>query len=109
MDKIYQDKVFSSNLSCSCGGKQLIDFNNAVAQHYVHNLGEQGCYKKVATGNLIPINFRVNENESVICDVNGHTITEFTLLQQRDYFYHEKENVWSLLKDEESITSLEND
>lgn len=84
------------NLTCSCGG------GNLGANH---PLGEGECYRKLATGNLIPTNFRTDERGFKVCDVNGYTITEYTLKDQRLYHQHEN-GEWSLPKDESSVNSL---
>lgn len=90
------------NLLCSCGGDHLGPN---------HILGQKNCYRKEATGNLIPTNFR---KEKLIdswieaydcCDVKGVTITEHTLTQQRGYAKH-PDGRWSLPKSEESIISI---
>lgn len=89
-------------LYCSCG---YGDGPN-------HILGEGKCCRKEATGNLIPTNFRkVKLIESWkepydCCDVNGYTITMYTLTGQRGYHQH-PDGRWSLPKSEESHNSLE--
>lgn len=69
-----------------------------------HELGTKECFRKIAVGNLIPVNFRYRGMID-ICTVNGATITVFTLKQQRGYSKHESGR-WSLPKDESSINSL---
>jgi hypothetical protein len=81
-------------LTCSCGGGDGKD----------HPLGKGGCYRKLARGKLVPKNFRTINNIKA-CDVEGYTITEYTLLHQRCYHQHE-DGRWSLPKDESSINSI---
>ena len=51
------DKIFGKNkLTCSCGGG---DGPN-------HILGEGKCFRKLATGSLIPTNFHITSNELVL-------------------------------------------
>jgi len=91
------DKIFGkkeNQLTCSCGGEGPN-----------HILGEGKCFRKLATGNLIPKNFR-KVNGIEMCDVNDDTITVYTLKQQRMYSQYET-GEWSLLKDESSTNSLE--
>jgi hypothetical protein len=76
-----------------------------------HILSEGNCCRKKATGNLIPTNFRKEKwfdwkEPYDVCDVNGYSITVFTLKQQRGYSQHSNGD-WSLPKSEESITSLD--
>ena len=82
------------------------------------------CWKndgsKLATGNLVPTNFRMEvwthhagtKHETTflteVCDVNGYTITKYTLTDQRGYNQNE-DGSWSLPKSEESINSIEMD
>jgi len=88
-----------SKLRCSCGGDS----------HPHHILGKNGCYRKKATGKLIPTNFRkekiISHEPIDVCDVNGYTITVFTLKNQRLYSQHSN-GEWSLPKDESSTISL---
>lgn len=81
-------------LTCGCGG----------GKGKIHPLGQDGCLRKLATGDLVPKNFRT-ENGIKVCTVNGYTITEYTLLHQRTYHKHEDGN-WSLPKSEDSIISI---
>jgi len=82
---------------CGCGGGP---------ESGIHPISENGCYRKVATGNLVPTNFRYDAGfKANVCDVNGYTITEYTLLSQRLYHKHEDGN-WSLPKDEGTMISL---
>ncbi len=80
-------------LLCSCGGGNGVN----------HILGKGKCYRKEATGNLIPTNFRKEKYDC--CDVKGITITVFTLTQQRGYTQH-PDGRWSLPKSEESIITI---
>lgn len=90
-----------TGIFCSCGGNaRNVEFGNKA----FHMLGVTGCLRKEATGNLIPTNFRI-ENGTKVCDVNGYTITEYTLYNQRLYAF--EGNVWSLPKDESSVNSIE--
>lgn len=75
----------NNKLRCNCGGG---DKN--------HIISEGKCYRKEAVGELIPINFRTVNNMKM-CDVNGYSITEFTLYNQRLYHQHE-DGRWSLTK-----------
>lgn len=92
----------NGKLICSCGG----------AEEKNHTLGEGNCFRKEATGKLIPINFRkepllhAHSRPVDVCDVNGYTITEYTLRNQRLYSEHPNGR-WSLPKGEESTNSLE--
>lgn len=70
----------------------------------VHELGVGSCCRNIATGSFIPTNFRIIDGVEV-CDVNGYTITKYTLTNQRSYNKHE-EGVWSVPKIEESIISI---
>jgi hypothetical protein len=90
-----------TGIFCGCGGATL---NVKFGNQEFHLLGITGCLRKEATGNLIPTNFRT-ENGVKVCDVNGYTITEYTLYNQR--LYHFEGTVWSLPKDESSINSIE--
>lgn len=83
----------NQQLECGCGGDK-----------FPHIISEGGCYRKVATGSLIPTNFRVEDGVAV-CTVNGNTITEFTLFNQRLYHNH-PDGSWTLPKSEESIISI---
>ena len=85
---------------CSCG----------CGYGAYHTLGEGECFRKEATGNLIPTNFRKEKwfdswKEAYdVCDVNGHSITVWTLINQRGY--SERDGIWSLPKTEDSIISI---
>lgn len=81
-------------LRCSCGYGDGPD----------HVLSEGRCCRKLATGSLVPTNFR-SRNGAMVCDVNGYTITEYTLLHQRCYSQLST-GEWSLPKHEKSINSL---
>jgi len=90
---------------CGCGyGTPTHHYKNSEKPK-LHELGKNGCCRKKAEGNLIPTNFR-EENDSQVCDVNGYTITTYTLFNQRLYSYHKDNDVWSLPKNEESTNSL---
>lgn len=81
-------------VTCGCGG------GNGL-----HELGIKECLRKIATGDLIPTNFRPSRGTNV-CDVGGTTITVYTLKSQRLYHNH-GEDVWSLPKDESSVNSIQ--
>lgn len=66
-----------------------------------HLVGLGHCSRKITPQNLIPTNFRV-ENGMKVCTVNGYTITEYTLFQQRGYS-REENDVWTMPKNEESL------
>lgn len=84
----------------------------------VHVLGEGSCCRTQATGDLIPTNFRMEvwthhagtEHEKTflteVCDVNGITITKYTLTDQRGYNYDEEFGFWSVPKNRESVNSI---
>lgn len=84
----------TEKVSCACGGL-----------NWIHSLGFDKCYRKLATGDLIPTNFRLERGVNV-CDVRGYTITVYTLKSQRLYHNH-GENVWSLPKDDNSVNSIQ--
>lgn len=84
-------------LTCTCGGDTK-----------PHNIGDEKCYRKIATGDLIPTNFRTDDRGYQVCDVRGHTITQYTLTNQRSYYRHE-DGRWSLPKNEDSVNSMEVD
>lgn len=79
-----------------------------------HPLGEGNCCRKLATGSLIPTNFRKDypyegaPEKFDMCDVNGYSITVYTLKNQRMYRQYSDGN-WSLPKDESSTNSLTGD
>jgi len=92
------DKNLKYTCSCGCGyGPD-------------HPLSEGKCYRKLATEDLIPINFRQKKNRFNkyidVCDVNGQTITVYTLKHQRMYAQN-KDGTWTLPKDESSLNSLD--
>jgi len=90
---------------CGCGhGIATHPYKNLQGLR-VHELGKGNCCRKLATGSLIPSNFRI-VNGMKVCDVNGYTITEYTLFEQRLYSKHE-DGSWSLPKDEKSVNSLD--
>ena len=82
------------NYTCSCGYSDGIN----------HILGKSNCSRKLATGNLIPKNFRTI-NGVYCCDIKDYTITVYTLKNQRLYSQLSDGN-WSIPKDEESTNSL---
>lgn len=84
----------TETITCGCGGADGL-----------HPLGINECYRKFAFGNLVPTNFR-REKGINVCDVNGYTITVYTLRSQRLYHNH-GENIWSLPKDESSVNSIQ--
>lgn len=88
-------KINQHLITCSCGGGE--------GSHHLISFGN--CFRKMATGDLIPTNFRI-ENGVNVCDVRGYTITEYTLLSQRLYAQH-PDGQWSLPKSEDSINSIE--
>jgi hypothetical protein len=72
----------------------------------------------IATGNLEPQSLRTELWTTLegtewehsfftqVCEINGQTVTEFTLTNQRGYNYNKEANIWSLPKSNESINSL---
>lgn len=92
-------------LLCSCGGGERAN----------HQLGKDGCFRMKAVGKLIPINFRkerlipsVHKQPINVCDINGYSISVYTLKHQRLYA-EIADGIWSLPKDKSSINSLEGD
>lgn len=90
-------------LLCSCGG----------GDGAYHPLGKGGCFRMKAEEKLIPTNFRkerlvpaIHKEPIDVCDVNGYSISVYTLKCQRLYAQHPNGD-WSLPKDESSINSLE--
>ncbi len=89
---------------CGCGYGTATHAHNNSKDLLIHKLGEGNCCRKIATGELIPKDFRI-ENGIEICNVNGYAITKYTLINQR--LYGQDENgIWSLPKNEESTVSL---
>ncbi len=96
-------ETLKTTLTCSCG----------CGYEKNHILGKGNCYRKEATNNLTPINFRkerlINEPHKTpidVCDLDGYTITVYTLKSQRCYSQH-SDGRWSLPKNAGSINSLE--
>lgn len=79
---------------CACG----------YGEPYIHELGAGNCSRKLATGLLVPTNFR-KENGIWWCTVKCCPVMVGTLINQRMYCLH-KSGKWSLPKDESSINSL---
>lgn len=79
-----------NNIQCYCGG-------GAPAPH---ELGVEKCYREIAKDKYLPI-----PSASGNYIVNGHEVTEYTLVHQRLYSKHEC-GIWSLPKDHSSINSL---
>jgi len=104
-------------LLCGCGHGEATHPFEGLEGLRLHVLGEGNCARKLAIGNLVPTNFRFEvwttlagtPHESTflteVCDVNGQTITAYTLKHQRMYSQHE-DGSWSLLKSEESTISI---
>lgn len=105
-------------LMCGCGyGIATHPFRELKGLR-VHVLGEGSCCRMIAQGNLVPKNFRLEvwthnigtEHETTflteVCDVDGITITKYTLTDQRNYSYSEEFDVWTLPKSRESINSI---
>lgn len=97
---------------CGCGhGTPTHPFEGLDGLR-VHVVGEGSCCRKIATGDLIPTNFRLelwkhqNGKSGIVevCTVNGYTITEWTLKNQRGY--DNAHGVWTLPKSEDSINSI---
>ncbi len=92
---------------CGCGHGVATHTFKDMEGLRVHILGEGNCCRVIATGDMIPTNFRMEvwthysgtEHEKTflteVCDVNGHTITKYTLTDQRGYNYDEEFNIWS--------------
>lgn len=101
---IWNKNIIENNgILCGCGyGIPKLPYQNK--ELVLHILGSGSCCRKLAKGNLKPTNFR-KENGIDVCDVNGYTITVFTLINQRIYAQHEN-GEWSLPKDEESINTI---
>lgn len=84
----------------------------------VHVLGEGTCCRVIATGKLIPKNFRLEvwttlagtKHEKTflteVCDVDDVTITKYTLTDQRGYNYDKETDTWSHPKHKSSINSI---
>src|SRR5438105_2517646 len=107
-----------NKIMCGCGhGIPAYSYKDLEGLR-VHILGEGTCCRKIATGSLVPENFRMEvwttlagtEHEKTflteVCDVNGITITKFTLTNQRGYNLNEETGLWSLPKSEESVNSI---
>lgn len=83
---------------CGCG--------HGIPTHgKLHELSVGTCCRRLATGDEIPTNFRV-DNGMEVCDVNGHTITVYTLKNQRLYAKHRDTGLWTRLKSDESTISI---
>lgn len=103
---------------CGCGYETPTHKYKDMDGLRVHELGEGGCCRMIASGDLEPTNFRMEVWSSHIgtkhektfltevCDVNGITITKYTLTDQRGYSYNEELGVWTLPKDKSSINSI---
>jgi hypothetical protein len=97
-------KLNTNNMVCSCGG--------VSTSH--HPLGENGCFRyHVTDSNELPTNRRLAEGvggevSTWVWDIGGHTITEYTLLYQRNYSQHDN-GEWSRPKTKDSTNSLEGD
>jgi len=98
---------------CGCGhGIATHPYQNSPTLK-MHVLGHGTCARKLATGKLIPSNFRkerlipsVHLTPIMVCDVNNSTISVYTLTNQRLYSPHAG-GFWSLPKSEDSINSLQ--
>lgn len=86
-------KIIEITLTCGCGGISGS-----------HEMGSEKCFREIAKGDLIPKNFRINERGQEVCDVSGHTITKYTLINQR--CYHLDHGIWNLPKDHSSYNSV---
>jgi hypothetical protein len=87
---------------CSCG------YGNGKN----HTLSEGNCARQLATGSLIPTNFRkerlipnIHKKPIEVCDVNGYTISVWTLKNQRMYA-QKPDGAWTLPKNKKSTHSL---
>ena len=78
---------------CYCGGIE------AAVPGEGHVVGEGNCYREVVPIGERPV--KVGDNAWL---VNGHTITDTTLFQQRLYAF--EHDVWTRPKDHESTISL---
>jgi hypothetical protein len=77
-------------LKCNCGGGLGLN----------HTLGTDGCLRE-----KVHAKPRKISGEDDRWFVDGHTITGFTLTQQRGYYLHDYGS-WSRPKDHESTNSL---
>lgn len=94
-----------TQILCGCGHGPKTHYAPGLDDRPRMHVVEEGtCCRKIATGNLVPTNFRT-ENGVEVCDVNGYTITQYTLRYQRSYA--NKGDVWTLPKSEDSTNSLE--
>jgi hypothetical protein len=103
---------------CGCGHGIATHPFEGLEGLRVHVLGEGSCCRTIATGSMIPKNFRMEvwthhvgtEYEKTflteVCEVNKQTITKYTLTDQRGYNYDSKFGIWSHPKSRESINSI---
>ena len=98
---------------CGCGYGIATHPSEGLDGLRLHLLGAGDCCRTIATGNLIPKNFRMvpwsDDTTTEVCEVNSQTITTYTLLYQRMYNYDDKSKTWSCLKIPDSINSIGND
>ena len=103
---------------CGCGYEEPTHKFKEMEGLRVHVLGEGNCCRTVATGNMIPKNFRMEvwtsnagtEHEHTflteVCELNGQTVTKYTLTDQRGYCYDEDFGIWSHPKNRDSVNSI---
>ena len=90
-----------NDMLCGCGNSYKIIGDDGILGTQ-HTLGENGCLRAEVIGSLIPTNFREEIGKGGIkylwCDVNGYSITNYTLINQRLYNKHPN-GKWSCPKD----------
>jgi hypothetical protein len=103
---------------CGCGYGVATHPCQDMEGLVLHVLGEGSCCRMIATGDLIPTNFRMEvwtsyegtEHENTflteVCTVNNQTVTKYTLTDQRGYNYNKEFGIWSLPKSRESTNSI---